>query len=681
MCAREPLTTETLLGAISLELDQNDMEIGTLNPVDIDETDILEFAQNLLVVQEHSKIWSFPHLSVIEYLETSHFNLSEAHCSAACATLAMMGAVFRGNHDYEKTQILSTMAHDRKTSPKILETLKKQLGPELFSYGEFAYYSFDSWWHHVVYVELEAEPQIQQRACRYVASFFGRPDQGSEAYDTWMGYMHAQVKAKDRKVTAFFRFYWVPLVRNRHFLWAEPIKPIHLAGMLGLRNLLSMWWDDPKLDVNQAMWIDLDLSIHEGDGILMGVCLLPLISMIALNFNTVLLEHLVRARSRVVEDTRSYQPEELVVSPLWAAAISRSPDPLQLLLENVPDTQINVLQTSKCPRPLTAAVCHGADEAVRLLLKANANPNLPAAETGRYKGSTFLAMAAKRGNLNMVKQLVLAGADVNADAGDELGSALAAAATVGIQEFLISAGADMCKVLEGTFDSALKASVYRKSLGHVRSLLAHGADPSGPTCPSYGTPLTAAFVFAATATHFQYWEEDFQHWEGGTVAKWRNSKEEAFEKGLALLEAGAEVNTTFKSQSGYCSALDACFHLFFRPPRLHVNPDYYTMCYRWMSQLISHGGVWRGRIEEWKFMADARLRENLGRGLQEFEDENDQFDFWHRLETNNAAFTDDWTDLGLWESSWATLLARYQYTCGKSWMSTFDVDWAPSDYM
>ncbi|KAF6824059.1 hypothetical protein CPLU01_11055 [Colletotrichum plurivorum] len=646
MCARRPLTTEELLGAISVDPSLADVDIAALEIPEVDENDILEFCQSLVVYQHQPgefgqgyKTWSFSHLSVIEYLETNHFGLLEAHCNAACTSLTILEAVFKG-YSYEEPQRFEkeqpNQQYDYGPNPKATERMMEellglaffprkygytrkilrrnsgglsylqfdyhprtvpkmiqdQLAPEFSSYARFTHYSMDLWWWHVLYVEREANSSVEPRLHHRLTSFLGHPSQGSEAYDAWIHYMPAMDLGIDTH--EFFKTCWIPLVHNKGFIWNEPMRPLHLAGILSLRNLMSVWWNDPNLDMDQTM------SLRPVSGTTRNSrpghleTLWPLISIVAPNPNTQLLRHLVCTRG--IDYACLDQPNEHVVTPLWAAAISTSPSPLRFLLQHVSDVHVNGPQTSMWPLPLGAAVCYGTEEAVQLLLEAGATPNLPATETKRYpNGEIFLGEAAQRRGLNIVKLLVGAGADVNADAGVEIGSALAGARTTEIQEFLISAGADVNKVLSGPFRSAIEAAAYGKSTGHVWRLLEAGADHSSPSCSRYSTPLTAVVVSVI-------------------------------------------VNTTFESHDGYCSALDACFHFMFRHHRDARNLEHFYLCYKWMDLLIRHGAVWRGRIEEWKSMAGARLN------------------------MNSSAISEDENDTVLWKKSWTALLARYQST-------------------
>lgn len=661
MCARRPLTTEELLGGVSVDPSQDDIDIRTLEVPDIEETDILDFCQSLLVYQQHTdangqehKTCRVSHLSVIEYLETNHFGLLEAQCNVACATLKILKGFFKGysreeprghHHEQGHIQLDPQDSYHAETIPKTLpKIIEGRLGPELIPYSRFVHYSIDWWWWHVVYIEREADSEIEARLYHHFTSFLGHPNQGSDAYNAWMHYTQAMEPRTDAH--EFFTTCWMPLVINKRFTWKEPMRPLHLAGMLGLRNLMFAWWNDRNLDMDHTMRL---VPVSRKDSYEQTTSpgletLWPLVSMVALNPDTRLLEHLVLTRG--LEYASLNQPDKHVVTPLWAAAISSDPSPLRFLLSRVSDVHLNGPQTSLWPLPLGAAVCYGTEEALRLLLQAGAKPNLSETETKRYPGrETFLGEAVSRRNLNVVKLLVEAGADVNADAGFQVGSALAAARTTEVQEFLISAGADVNKGLHGNFGSALEAVAYGMSLRHVRMLLRNGANPNMLSHSWYSTPLTAVVVSAV-----------------GVTSPWTNKwQQECYDKCLLLLEAGADVNTTYTSDAGYCSALDACFHLLFRI-RTNRATEHFFLCYKWMNLLICHGAVWRGRIDDWKSMAGARVQSDLGWRVRPFAKAVSEFDFWDRLRNNNAAVAEDEKDMVLWQKSWAALLARYQST-------------------
>ncbi|KAJ8122088.1 hypothetical protein ONZ43_g1624 [Nemania bipapillata] len=77
--ACKPLASDTLLPAIRLDSQQVAFHLSG----SISESQLLHLCNNLLVLDSKLKVWRFSHLSVIEYFETNHWNLAEAHGEAA----------------------------------------------------------------------------------------------------------------------------------------------------------------------------------------------------------------------------------------------------------------------------------------------------------------------------------------------------------------------------------------------------------------------------------------------------------------------------------------------------------------------------------------------------------------------------------------------------------------------
>ncbi|RDW60559.1 hypothetical protein BP6252_11942 [Coleophoma cylindrospora] len=140
---------------------------------------------------------------------------------------------------------------------------------------------------------------------------------------------------------------------------------------------------------------------------------------------------------------------------------------------------------------LQAASKGGHEEIVKQLLAAGADVNaqgryygnaLQAAlcqrheEIGEYYGNALQA-ASKGGHEEIVKQLLAAGADVNAQGG-KYGNALQAASAYGYEEIekeLLAAGADV-NAQGGYYSNALQAASFRGHEEIVKQLLAAGAD-------------------------------------------------------------------------------------------------------------------------------------------------------------------------------------------------------------
>jgi uncharacterized protein len=107
--------------------------------------------------------------------------------------------------------------------------------------------------------------------------------------------------------------------------------------------------------------------------------------------------------------------------------------------------------------------------------------------TVRRGGSTALLFAARVGDINSLRFLVDAGANVNDTLADETSAVCEAAFSghAGAAAFLVENGADPNR--DGSGFTALHAAVLRSQADLVRTLLAHGANRNAPIMK--GTPL------------------------------------------------------------------------------------------------------------------------------------------------------------------------------------------------
>jgi ankyrin repeat protein len=166
---------------------------------------------------------------------------------------------------------------------------------------------------------------------------------------------------------------------------------------------------------------------------------------------------------------------------LLAARPANSHRTVKLLIDRGADAKVaNVFGATA----LMAAAAGGDEETVRLLLKHGADPNAQAeaSEAGFVFGGgrSPLMWAAFRGNEAVMKQLIAAGADV--EAGSKLGTPLAQAAwadRTAAAQLLIKNGADVNRAGPADGYTALHwaASTENTDAALVKLLLKHKADP------------------------------------------------------------------------------------------------------------------------------------------------------------------------------------------------------------
>ena len=164
------------------------------------------------------------------------------------------------------------------------------------------------------------------------------------------------------------------------------------------------------------------------------------------------------------------EPEHDQTALMWAAAESH-PEAVKILIEAGADIRA---RSRTYPQIVTSEVTQraGREELNYTVLRG---------------GSTPLLFAARSGDVECVRLLVAAGADVN-DALPNGMSALVLAAHSGNGEaagLLLTKGADANA--DGIGYTALHAAVLRSDLELVKNLLAHGANPNAQI--TKGTPL------------------------------------------------------------------------------------------------------------------------------------------------------------------------------------------------
>ena len=181
--------------------------------------------------------------------------------------------------------------------------------------------------------------------------------------------------------------------------------------------------------------------------------------------------------------------------------------------------------------PLQYAAQFGDIELVRILLNAGADVNAPPTDSILLSRHTALQAAAKNGNIELVQILLDAGADINASPSKYVGrTALRAGAENGnieVVKILLCAGADINTPPGDCGLTALQAAAMGGNIELVKILLDAGASVNAPPSPHHGsTALQAA------------------------------SKSENIELVQILLGFGADVNAPPSEDSGY-TALQA----------------------------------------------------------------------------------------------------------------------------
>ena len=153
-CSYEPLQSETLLDAVTIEIDGSGEFSRKCTAVTA--TDLLKFCQNLLILDERLNVFRFAHLSVEEYLETqqlkvdSHTETAKICLSLVCASRSSTGydvSLTTREGQYHDRHLLLYSAvfwplHLRRCedSCQILDTLWKVFVSEAIFQRWIAYY-------------------------------------------------------------------------------------------------------------------------------------------------------------------------------------------------------------------------------------------------------------------------------------------------------------------------------------------------------------------------------------------------------------------------------------------------------------------------------------------------------------------------------------------------------------
>ena len=190
-----------------------------------------------------------------------------------------------------------------------------------------------------------------------------------------------------------------------------------------------------------------------------------------------------------------YETIEPLPNCLLFATMKRQLPLMQMLLEAGADVDVDLDPEYRYfNTTLAYAASHGQTDSVRLLLRAGANPNVPA--NGRYR-YTALQVAAMYGHEDVVEILLQAGADVKASPCPYGGvTALQAAAIKGylrLARVLIEAGADINAVAaEEEGRTALEGAAEHGRIDMLQYLLNNGASIEGAGRDQYENAIDLA---------------------------------------------------------------------------------------------------------------------------------------------------------------------------------------------
>ncbi|CAG7966071.1 unnamed protein product [Penicillium nalgiovense] len=513
MAAERPLSTSQLICAVRVNTKG---EVPTLAD-EIDEQSLLSLCNSLLTIDSQQKVWRFAHLSVREYLEAKmQWTLPRANFHAASACLSWLitmydkddnheidlsgwkgqpepGDIFHLMHPFHLYMRHHWAKHIQKAQDDDKATLSSLLKTFLGSPEESSKQYRK--WYEVIKDDLERIVDVTQFQGRAVFHF----------------YLEAGGFSKEEFDTCDFNQAQHPEYGEFESELGPSDAAIYAMCHLSFAAILSDWWENADFDVSRVnerghnlltiatrvgctpickilveKGADLNQQVEGQD---YGSAL----HAAAHRGHTETVKYLVEAGANVnmtvengehgnaliaalaaeevdtakfliqkagadVNKTHTLEEEEededldpvVVLTPIALAAKIKGTEILKILV----DAGANVNVSEQSGNPISAAIkSRNLEGAEYLIQKAKADVNLPILE-GSF--CTLLERASTDSrNLEIVKWLVEAGAEVNPSECGENGTPLAAAArgtnsprnasSIEIVKYLVNAGADVHK--------------------------------------------------------------------------------------------------------------------------------------------------------------------------------------------------------------------------------------------
>lgn len=460
MCAQGHLTTGEILDAIRLA-PSSDGSTLCVDSIPTAEETLLGICRHLVVKDSHSKLWKFPHASVIEYFEEVHqWNLERAHSFVARICLLYL-------LDDECTQ-------------KVKSTVKRRWSTDLSEHPghskhskhskdsddseDICPYILGNWFVHVLALE---KPELHEvEISKLLERFLGidkSPRQSSQYYQAWIKLIIPIHSLPRRWYSMYF-----PLV---NFYPLE--DPIFGICIFGFYYLIQDYWKS-GIDV---------LSVNKWG--------IDLLSIAAQYGHLKICEKLIELGSDVNRLLSSHPNGSTALSN---AIKKRDVNMVRYLISLGADPNLPLKGHSALCASISASPDNNL-ECTEILLDAKADPNRPCGP--RCEFLYPLGFAVLRGNIDVAKILLRKGADVNlfGETGD-YGSALEAAAHQSNEEkckLLIEYGADVNADLKvGKYGSALVAAAFHNNDQICKLLIEHGADVNVSLFGKYPSALAAA---------------------------------------------------------------------------------------------------------------------------------------------------------------------------------------------
>ncbi|OGE49252.1 hypothetical protein PENARI_c022G06687 [Penicillium arizonense] len=638
MAAERPLSTSQLLGAVRVNTNGEEPALAD----EIDEQGLLSLCNNLLTIDSQLKVWRFAHLSVREYLETKMqwtLPLVNFHAASACLTwlITKYGKeddddlnledweskpteVFHLMHPFHiyirhhwAKHIQAAQDDEEATLSSLLKTF---LGSPEDSSKQYQK------WYEVIQQELDRITDAEDfnlclAAGGYDEEFKDTCDFNQAPHPEWSEF-ESELGPADKAIFAMCHLSFSAILSD----WWQDVKDVSHVNERG-HNILTLaaragCTPICKILIDKGAEVNLPVEGRTYGSALVAAahrghtetvkCLVEagadvnmfvqhgfhktalIAALFAGNLGTA--KYLVQEAHADVNQT--YTPEDqdddeedfepiVLLTPVGLAAKINNLEILELLVNS--GANVNVPEQSG--NPLAVAIRFGNRQGAKYLIqKAKADVNLPMVE------SSFVTIleraAADDRNLEIVKCLVEAGAEVNPAEYGSQGTPLGAAAygsykskggsMIEIVRYLVGAGANIhkgddenspvslavdardIKVLRYLVDSGAELDVpkeYKKAVEYddfsegIRYLVQKGADVNMRLSGDYGSVLektsaedrtlqvTKALVEAGADVNLLSESRDYGSPLAAAVASWIGADMDTVKY---LIQKGADVN-------------------------------------------------------------------------------------------------------------------------------------------
>ncbi|KAJ5352349.1 hypothetical protein N7452_001323 [Penicillium brevicompactum] len=503
MAATRPMSSDELLSAIRIGSDGEVLPLGDK----LDEQGLLSLCNNFLAVDPKVKVWRFPHLSIREFLEKNHgWSLSNAQTYAASACLSYMINTY---DDANLDEGENEQWENKKTG-------ESDDGFDRFH--PFHLYLRHSWFQHLQALNGTENIELKAILCQFLGSAYS----SSLQYRRWAKWatgdlLTMSLSHKRQYYTGdYFSSTWPTKAMDE---LAPSDSAIFAVCLFSLTSVFLDWWEEGAVDVACKNEMGNNLLIPCILGNNLPMCQLLVEGGIGINFidergsvHDALSSAAGNGRLEILKcffeagmdkhSPFSEKNDSSMSGPLAAALSSNNAQIVKYLVEEVNfDISIKYVGPGATyigpDQALLLASRRSDIELLKILFKAGADVNTIIRDDVFTSTSyTALSLKASRGQLEGVKYLIReAKADVNMPIpGGRFGHALEASTSLVITKFLVEeAGANVnMQSTSGKRGNAL-VSACCENLEMVQYLVEAGADINMPLhIGAYGSALAAA---------------------------------------------------------------------------------------------------------------------------------------------------------------------------------------------